>query len=588
MRKMAAMNNLVRRMHACETIGAATVICSDKTGTLTRNEMRVVAAEFAWLNGEPPTRRTAALLMESMAANSTANLSRETGADPVPIGNPTEGALLLWMHEHGVDYATERSNFTIDVQWTFTTERKFMGTLGQSAVLGRTVVFVKGAPEIVLERCSQRHAAGSAMALSDADRQEIRDHVASYQVRAKRVLALAYSVDPASHDLETVGRDMIWFGFVAISDPVREEVPGAVAQCQAAGVRVKIVTGDNPVTTREIARQIGLTKDSAARHFALTGPEFGAMDDAAASEAAEELTILARARPIDKMRLVQLLQKRGHVVAVTGDGVNDGPALNYADVGLSMGKTGSAVAKEASDIVLLDDSFRSIVTAVMWGRSLYENIQRFLLFQLTINVAALGLALLGPLVGVKLPLTVMQMLWINLIMDTFAALALATQPANPRVLERKPRHVSDFIVTKTMAFGIFGMGTLVLVIMLGLMAWLSREGIAIDSEAPSRGGTIVFTVFVLLQFWNLFNARAMGSDRPGFIGLTANPWFLLIVAAIALGQMLIVQFGGTFFRTVPLTAVDWLLAFAATSGILVIGEGVRFLRHMIGKQATRS
>ncbi|MFO0938206.1 MAG: cation-translocating P-type ATPase [Gemmataceae bacterium] len=364
---------------------------------------------------------------------------------------------------------------------------------------------------------------------------------------------------------------------MAIADPVRSDVPRAIAACQRAGVEIKIVTGDNAATASDVARQVGLEIG-----VTTTGTEFAEMNDSDASEAAENLTVLARARPADKLRLVKLLQAKGHVVAVTGDGVNDGPALNHANVGLSMGQSGTAVAREASDIVLLNDSFSSIVTAVMWGRSLYENIQRFLVFQLTINVAALGLAVFGPVFGVRLPLTVMQMLWVNLIMDTFAALALATGGANPYVLRRPPRKPDDFIITPGMAWGIIVSGILFIAAIFGLIHWLSSSGIPIDDGDPSRGGTIMFTAFVLLQFWNVFNARAIGTGKWVFAGLLENPWFLMVATVIPVGQFLIVQFGGSAFRTQPLSASDWLWLFAGTVPVLVCGEIVRFvrLRHL--------
>lgn len=578
MRKMTASNTLVRRMDACETIGAVTVVCSDKTGTLTRNEMRVFEAAVGAVSGSPAVPEGAVLrplVLENLAANSTAHLARDPGEPVRPVGNPTEGALLLWLDGAGLDWAKARADFAIATQWTFNTERKMMGTLGQSPPLGRTVLHVKGAPEIVLARCDRFATSDGPRPMTDADRASLRTALEGYQVRGMRTLAFAYRTDPGNAtSVEELAIGMVWLGFAAIADPVRDEVPPAIAVCDGAGVQVKIVTGDNSETAREIARQIGLWKpdDTAAAH--LTGAEFGALSDADASTAAAKLKVLSRARPADKLRLVQLLKEKGEVVAVTGDGVNDGPALNHADVGLAMGKTGTAVAKEASDIVLLDDSFRSVTTAVLWGRALYENIQRFILFQLTINVVALGIAVLGPFIGFALPLTVMQMLWVNLIMDTFAALALATEPPHPGVLNRPPRSPSDFIVTKRMAQVIFGVGGVFLAILIGLIWWLG-VGSAQDVEHATRGGTLLFTVFVMLQFWNLFNAKCMGRGGSVFASLFDNASFLGIAAAILVGQILIVQFGGTAFRTVPLSLEDWLIITGATSAVLWIGEAVR-------------
>jgi Ca2+-transporting ATPase len=557
MRKMTANNLLVRRMAACETIGAVTVICSDKTGTLTMNEMRVVETRF----GDAPRKR----IVEALAANSTAHLSREAGQPAKSVGNPTEGSLLLWLEEQHVNYLAVRDAFPTQMQWTFNTERKFMATLGP-------VLHVKGAPEIVLGFSESIATANGSRPLTDDDRKQLQESSEQFQSRGMRTLAFAYRVElPIGQELDSLTTHMIWLGFVAIADPVRPEVPAAIAACRKAGVQVKIVTGDSVETAREIGRLVGLG-DAAEP---LTGPEFAALSDEKASEAAATLAILARARPADKLRLVRLLKARGEVVAVTGDGVNDGPALNYADVGLAMGRTGTAVAREASDIILLDDSFPNIVCAVRWGRSLYENIQRFILFQLTINVVALGLAVLGPFLGYEMPLTVLQMLWVNLIMDTFAALALATEPPNEAVLDRPPRSPKAFIVTPRMAREIFGAGAALLALLVGLILLWQSKGQLPGDDAPSRAGTMLFTVFVLLQFWNLFNAKALGRRGSVLPTLGNNPSFLAIAAAILLGQILLVQFGGAVFRTVPLSAAEWLVLLFVTSFVLWLGEARR-------------
>jgi Ca2+-transporting ATPase len=584
MRKMAASNTLVRRMDACETIGAVTVICSDKTGTLTRNEMRVADAAFGGADGVPDALWP--LAAEAVAANSTAHLSRAPGAPPQPVGNPTEAALLLWLDDRGTDYAAVRTAFALGTRWTFNTDRKMMGTTVRSAVLNRPVLHVKGAPEIVLGRCARMADGAGDRPLTDADRAAIGEALADRQRRGMRTLGFAFRPDPpADGELEDLAAGMVWLGFAAIADPVRPEVPPAIAACSTAGVRVKVVTGDSPETAREVARQVGLWGAGEPESAHLTGSEFGALPDAQAATAAAGLKVLSRARPADKLRLVLLLKGRGEVVAVTGDGVNDGPALNNADVGLAMGKTGTAVAKEASDIILLDDSFGSVTTAILWGRSLYENIQRFVLFQLTINVVALGIAVLGPFVGFALPLTVMQMLWVNLIMDTFAALALATEPPNPAVLDRPPRRPDEFIVTKNMAVGIFTVGSLFLAVLIALIWVLGIGGHAEDHTArPTREGTLLFTAFVLLQFWNMFNAKCMNRTGSVFPTLLNNPSFLGIAAAILLGQVLIVQFGGAAFRTEPLPLTDWLVLLGGTSVVLWAGE---VWRLVIRRRAAR-
>lgn len=581
MRKMTAANNLVRRMHACETIGAATVICSDKTGTLTLNEMRVHQEHFPSLNGRSLKKNrdgfAERLIVESICANSTANLSRVPGEATRALGNPTEGALLFWLEEQGIDYVPVRADFPVTYQWTFSTEKKYMGTLGTSRVTGRPILHVKGAPEIVLDRCATILTGNGAQPLAEK-RSEIEKALKSFQARGMRTLGFAYHEAPRSHDgvdIEHLATDMTWLGFVAIADPIRPEVPPAVQACREAGISVKIVTGDNPETAQEIARQIGLWDDQDRNGRHLSGQEFARLGDEQASLAARDLKVLSRARPMDKMRLVKLLQDSNQVVAVTGDGTNDAPALNYANVGLAMGKTGTSVAKEASDIILLDDSFRSIVNAVMWGRSLYENIQRFILFQLTINVAALGIAFLGPFIGVKVPLTVIQMLWVNLIMDTFAALALATEPPHPSVMRRPPRNPEDFIVTGTMAKNIFTVAGVFLVAMVVMLLQIQKDG-----EVSPYELSVFFTVFVLLQFWNLFNARCLGRTQSAFAGIMDNKSFLIIALAILLGQVAIVNFGGEVFRMVPLTLRDWVVIFFGTSLVLWAGELWRFIKRL--------
>ncbi|MGL6074597.1 MAG: calcium-translocating P-type ATPase, PMCA-type [Fimbriiglobus sp.] len=574
MRKMTAQNTLVRKMHACETIGAATVICSDKTGTLTQNKMAVVEAKFPMLTSGP----TPKLLIEAFAANSTAQLTHE-GGQAKALGNPTEGALLLWLEEKGHNYLDARSAFKIASQLPFNTERKIMATAGSSAG-SPTQLHVKGAPEVVLAACEEIQDGDHVRPLSSEDRERIRAELKDYQGRGMRTIG--FGTRPLSNistDLATQVEKLHWLGFTAIADPVRPEVPGAIKACRDAGIQVKVVTGDTSDTAREIGRQIGLIDGTEKPGSEMTGPEFAALTDEAAGLAAKDLKILSRARPLDKLRLVRLLQEDREVVAVTGDGTNDAPALNYAKVGLAMGQTGTAVAKEAADVILLDDSFRSIVTAVKWGRGLYENIQRFILFQLTINVVALGIALVGPFIGINFPLTVMQMLWVNLIMDTFAALALATEPPADHVLRRKPRSPEDFIVTKDMAQRIFGIGGVFLAILLGLLLWMpTGPGGNAETDEQKRWLTIFFTAFVLLQFWNLFNARSLFTGRSGLAGLFENKAFALIALVILLGQVALVQFGGEVFRTVPLDAQTWGILLAATSPVLIIGELVRRLK----------
>ena len=567
MRRMTAANNLVRKMHACETIGAATVICTDKTGTLTMNRMHVQQAEFPRLS-----RSGAAddgFLATVIAGNSTANLSRVDPADPQPIGNPTEGALLLWLDARGIDYAAVRAAFAIECQWTFTTERKFMATRGRTTE-GVRLLLAKGAPEILLGLCAARETAEGTAPLTGEDRKDLLADLKVWQARGMRTLGFAFRENPGSgDDLAEEAKELVWLGFTAIADPVRPDVPAAVANCRRAGIRVKVVTGDNPETAREIGRQIRLWEAGESEEgTVMTGPEFAALDEAQTLAAAQRLRIMARARPNDKLKLVRALRASGEVVAVTGDGTNDAPALNNADVGIAMGKTGTSVAKEASDIILLDDSFSSIVNAVMWGRSLYRNIQRFLLFQLTVNAVALTIAMSGPFLGIDLPLTVIQMLWVNLIMDTFAALALATEPPDPKVMEQPPRRNSAFIVTPAMWHGILGGGLVFLVVLAALLLRIRGLGLEAGSAAESHQLTVFFCVFVLLQFWNLFNAKRFGTGESIFRHLAGNRAFLLIAAGILIGQILMVQFGGKVFRTDPLSFLEWAAVIAGTSLIL--------------------
>ncbi len=505
MRKMLKDNNLVRKMHASETIGATTVICTDKTGTLTRNEMRV--AQFFEVAGSKE------LLYSAIAVNSTANLDSEGKA----LGNPTEGALLLWLKDNGVDYSELRTG--LEAQMPFNSKYKMMATVAM--IGGRRLLVVKGAPEYVLERCEH------------FDRAEVESQLLDFQNRTMRTLAFAYKEYSGSgEDIENELAGLTLQGVAAIADPVRDDVPDAVRECMAAGIAIKMVTGDTPATAREIARQIGLWSDETdSERCLITGPQWEALSDEEAYELAPMLKIMARARPQDKQRLVQLLQKRGEVVAVTGDGTNDAPALNFANVGLSMG-TGTSVAKEASDITLLDDSFASIARAVMWGRSVYLNIQRFVLFQLTINVAALLIVLLGAVLGFELPLTVTQMLWVNLIMDTFAAGALASLPADPRVMKSRPRKSSDFIITRAIGRQIIVVGLLFVVIMISLLYYFRYIG---GGEIGLQYLTLFFTIFVMLQFWNLFNARAYSSGRGVFSGFGNSKGFLLVLLMILAG-----------------------------------------------------
>lgn len=564
MRRMLKTNNLVRKMHACETMGAITVICTDKTGTLTQNLMQVYDAKL--------DESRADVIAEGISANSTAFLEEKDGK-PSGVGNPTEIALLLWLNGKGKDYMSLREAAKVVNQLTFSTERKYMATLVESPVIGKRVLYVKGAPEIVMGKCNL-----SAEQIEANNRQLLE-----YQNKAMRTLGLAYRVvsDEAETDCATLVAEggLTFLGIFAISDPIRPDVPAAVERCQSAGINIKIVTGDTPGTATEIARQIGLWKPEDTERNRITGVEFAALTDEEALDRVLDLKVMSRARPMDKQRLVQLLQQKGAVVAVTGDGTNDAPALNHAQVGLSMG-TGTSVAKEASDITLLDDSFNSIATAVMWGRSLYKNIQRFIVFQLTINVVALLSVLLGAFFGGELPLTVTQMLWVNLIMDTFAAMALASIAPSADVMNEKPRRRSDFIITPTMRNHIFGVGLAFLVLLMGALAYFNN----LPGGMNTHHLTMFFTLFVMLQFWNLFNASVFGTNHSVFKDANHAKGMLSVAAIILVGQIIIVTFGGKVFRTEPLSVAEWLYIVGGTSIVLWIGEASRAVKRLISKR----
>ncbi|MCI1646944.1 MAG: calcium-translocating P-type ATPase, PMCA-type [Bacteroides sp.] len=584
MRRMLSTNNLVRKMHACETMGAITVICTDKTGTLTQNMMQVYESGFYGLrnDGELAEDDISNLIAEGISANSTAFLERNVEAGKSKgVGNPTEVALLLWLDTRGRNYLELRERASVIDQLTFSTERKYMATLVQSPLMGRKVLYVKGAPEIVLGKCKDVVLKDSQINTEEY-RSSVENQLLGYQKMAMRTLGFAFKfVDDADIrecvELIAVG-DLSFLGVVAISDPVRPDVSAAISKCQSAGIDIKIVTGDTPGTATEIAKQIGLWTPEDTEYNRITGNDFARLTDEEALKRVTNLKIMSRARPTDKQRLVRLLQQNGAVVAVTGDGTNDAPALNYAQVGLSMG-TGTSVAKEASDITLLDDSFNSIGTAVMWGRSLYKNIQRFIVFQLTINLVALLIVLLGALIGTALPLTVTQMLWVNLIMDTFAALALASIPPDESVMGEKPRGNDDFIISRPMLNSILGMGGIFLVLLLGMLFWFNRA----EGGMTVHRLTIFFTFFVMLQFWNLFNAGVFGTSDSAFKRISKSYGLEFIIFAILIGQFFIVQFGGAVFRTEPLDFSTWVVIIASTSLVLWIGEAIRFIRRLIKK-----
>ncbi len=590
MRRMLKTNNLVRKMHACETMGATTVICTDKTGTLTRNQMQVSSTDFYGLEGQRLDGSSlSGTIAEGIAVNSTAQLDLTEPSHPKALGNPTEGALLLWLNAQGIDYLSLRQGVKIVEELPFSTERKFMATVIERPD-GSHMLYVKGAPEIVYGLCRKYPA--------EATREAVDARLLMYQNQAMRTLGfacaeLAAGVDP---DLKNLAADanvaLEFLGFVAIADPVRPDVPEAVREVLDAGIKVKIVTGDTPGTAKEIGRQIGLWNDAEdSERNIITGAEFAELTDEQLRGCVEDFKIIARARPMDKKRLVEALQANNEVVAVTGDGTNDAPALKAAHVGLSMGD-GTSVAKEASDITIIDNSFASIGRAVMWGRSLYRNIQRFILFQMTVNVAACFIVLAGAFMGMESPLTVTQMLWVNLIMDTFAAMALASLPPSKRVMKDKPRSRKAFILTGPISRNIVIVGGLMFVFLLGLLYIFEHYSVTTLTELfsfiPQAAGeasltpyelALFFTIFVFLQFWNMFNARAYATGRSAlhFEGCSG---FVTIALLILIGQIVIVEFGREFFSVQPLHFIDWLIIIGGTSAVLWIGEIVRLFKKI--------
>ena len=587
MRRMLKTNNLVRKMHACETMGATTVICTDKTGTLTQNQMSVEEAQFYGLaNQALGTDETSRLIKEGIALNSTASLDLSNPDKPVVLGNPTEGALLLWLRNNGIDYRNLKEDANVVEELPFSTERKYMATVVDSAQLeGKKILYVKGAPEIIRSLCKQ---IDKNVNIADIDRQ-----LTDYQNRAMRTLGFAYQVlndsDMAIADGKVVADNLTFMGIVAIADPVRKDVPAAVQKCMAAGINVKIVTGDTPGTAKEIGRQIGLWTKKDSDSAIITGAEFEKLSDDELDKKVLGLKIIARARPLDKKRLVESLQRNNQVVAVTGDGTNDAPALKAAHVGLSMGD-GTSVAKEASDITIIDNSFSSICRAVMWGRSLYQNIQRFLLFQLTVNVAACFIVLVGAFMGTESPLTVTQMLWVNLIMDTFGAMALASLPPSQSVMKDKPRDHKAFILTKPMMKDILGVGGfffLLLVVFLYIFQHteITQMTDLLHCKLGEANGlspyeqTLLFSIFVWTHLWYMFNTRSFETGKS-FFQLKMSKEFFTIVAIIFIGQIVIVEVLYDFFNCTPMKLIDWVIIVVLSSLVLWARE----LWHLLTKR----
>lgn len=581
MQKLLKSKSLVRRMHACETMGAINVICTDKTGTLTQNQMTVASALF------PEQLKANGFVAESLSLNSSAYLDCSDNDKTKVIGNPTEGALLLWLKKEGHDYIKYRNKTEVLEKLPFTTENKYMASVITSNVLNKKILLVKGAPEIVLQICSDFE--------QGFDRETVKSNLSDFQNKAMRTLVFAYKElddnQVVIKDGKLAVQNLRFMGMVGITDPVREGVAEAVQECLNAGIDIKVVTGDTSVTARAIAEQIGLLQNANTENSIITGEQLSSMSHEDLKKRIKDLKIISRARPMDKKLLVETLQEEDCVVAVTGDGTNDAPALKSAQVGLSMGD-GTNVAKQASDITITDNSFNSIVRAVMWGRSLYQNIQRFILFQMTINVVACFIVLFGAFMGKESPLTVTQMLWVNLIMDTFAAMALASLPPDERVMNNPPRKRKDFIITKSMRKGIIGVGAIFFLILMGLLYVFQHYDIQSMKDILLLGGytaktslsdyekSLFFTIFVMMQFWNMFNAKAYLSKRGFFHFKNCNS-FLFIAALILIGQILIVNLGGKMFSVTPLKLQDWFGVILSTALVLIVGEITRYAKRHI-------
>ena len=591
MKRLMKQNTLPRTMHACETMGAVSVICSDKTGTLTQNQMKVVDTTFPALENQTfGEDKYSSLLKECIAINTTANLDFADSKKIKAIGNPTEGALLLWLHNQGINYLDIRESLDIIDRLQFTTELKYMATIVNSNVTGKRVVFVKGAPDILMSLCKT----------TEDEIKNYKAKLVEYQNHANRTLAFAYKELNDTDDIFTDGKlninDLTMMGIVGIEDPVRTDVPAAIEDCLNAGIQVKIVTGDAPGTAKEIGRQLGLWKPEDRDENILIGTELASMSDEELKDRLPKVKIISRARPNDKERAVRILKELDYIVAVTGDGTNDAPALNAANVGLSMGD-GTAVAKEASDMTIIDNSFSTIANAVMWGRSLYKNIKRFILFQMTVNVAACLIVLIGAFIGEESPLTVTQMLWVNLIMDTFAALALASLPPTKTVMNEKPRSVYEHIL-KGMGSGILGVGIIFTIILLGICIFFQHSDINCLTDILNGNATwgannglsayelgLFFTIFVMLQFWNLFNAKAFMTNDSAFKGISwkNTKWFIIIAVVIFVGQILMTEIPGLqeMFNVAEggIKAIDWVIIVVATSFVLWIGELIRMIKR---------
>ena len=591
MKRLMKQNTLPRTMHACETMGAVSVICSDKTGTLTQNQMKVVDTTFPALENQKfGEDKYSSLLKECIAINTTANLDFADPKKIKAIGNPTEGALLLWLHNQGINYLDIRESIDIIDRLQFTTELKYMATIVKSNVTGKRVVFVKGAPDILMSLCK----------ITEDEIKNYKAKLVEYQNHANRTLAFAYKELNDTDDIFTDGKlninDLTMMGIVGIEDPVRTDVPAAIEDCLNAGIQVKIVTGDAPGTAKEIGRQLGLWKSEDTDENILIGTELASMSDEELKNRLPKVKIISRARPNDKERAVRILKELDYIVAVTGDGTNDAPALNAANVGLSMGD-GTAVAKEASDMTIIDNSFSTIANAVMWGRSLYKNIKRFILFQMTVNVAACLIVLIGAFIGEESPLTVTQMLWVNLIMDTFAALALASLPPTKTVMNEKPRSVYEHIL-KGMGSGILGVGIIFTIILLGICIFFQHSDINCLTDILNGNATwgannglsayelgLFFTIFVMLQFWNLFNAKAFMTNDSAFKGISwkNTKWFIIIAVVIFVGQILMTEIPGLqeMFNVAEggIKAIDWVIIVIATSFVLWIGELIRMIKR---------
>lgn len=558
--KMSKENALVKKMIACETIGCVNIICSDKTGTLTENRMTV---QKIYTGGEliDPEQLKDEMLLKNYCINSNANISEEDGSWSF-IGNPTEGSLLAAAAKAGVDYQELRHAADIVRVFPFSSQNKDMSTIVREN--GKEILYVKGNPEKIISLCT---------GISEEEKEKNFHLMEEFQNKAGRLLAFAHKELEGQYNDEEqdeVEQGLIYDGFVVISDPLSPDVYKSIRNCRSAGIEVKMLTGDNIRTARAIANELHMLDDD---HIAVEAADIEKLTDEELKEALKKIQVIARSTPLVKMRVVKLLKEQGNVVAVTGDGINDAPAIKHADVGIAMGIAGTDVTKEASDMVLLDDSFSTIIKAVQWGRGIYENFKRFIQFQLTVNVSSVVVVICSILAGFSAPFTALELLWINIIMDGPPALTLGLEPIRPDLLKHKPTRRNENIISKKMLLRIFVNGIFISVIFM-LQHFKNFLGAVPEEEA-----TVLFTLFVLFQLFNAFNCREL-DDTPMFKNLLKNKLMLGVFLLVLILQGIITQFGAAVFETVPLSAAMWGKMLLTAFTVIILNEGIKAVKRL--------